>query len=566
MDHHARGLGVDAVTLGIGRRGAVARRVGGGHLGVDHLVPIGHQVATRHIDAESLVGQDQTGEGLAIDGQGDGVALFHVATHATGHGDVLLGLGRVDHIVRGDVAIQGDAGIRWSGIEQGSVVGGAGRVARRVGNAGHHGQVAIRQPAQIGAGLVVAVGIGDGSDCHALTSGIADHQGHGAVRADIGGAADGRVGHIGRVHVIQAHRDVRRGVHATIVARRASVASRISHAGSHVIAPIWQRRHDIRTVTAIRLYRGGQGLLIAVGIGHRQGHRAAGGGVRGPRDGRGVVIGIVRCIHRHDRSRTVHAAIIGRGAGVAGRIGHGGRHLIAPFGQRCGDIHAEAAIRLHRRGQGLLIAVGIGHNQGHRAASGGIRGTGQGRRPIVGVVGGRDCDDGSGEVDQLILAALRIHQRRRASRVRAVKACAGDGCITGTIDSDETAVAAGTSHAPRIACGRGSTRRRRFECLGGVGSVQNRLLQGGDVIGRTRVRQHGVTLFGALAGTQGERSLPSLEAGPFGRKQYRILGQYIAFCNESLAPVGGDQIHFALQVGNDDILIQYDALIAHGFS
>lgn len=92
------------------------------------------------------------------------------------------------------------------------------------------------------------------------------------------------------------------------------------------------------------------------------------------------------------------------------------------------------------------------------------------------------------------------------------------------------------------------------------------MLQGGDVIGCPRVRQHGVTLFGALAGTQGERGLPSLEAGPFGRKQYRILGQYIAFCNESLAPVGGDQIHFALQVGNDDILIQYDALIAHGFS
>ena len=33
-----------------------------------------------------------------------------------------------------------------------------------------------------------------------------------------------------------------------------------------------------------------------------------------------------------------------------------------------------------------------------------------------------------------------------------------------------------------------------------------------------------------------------------------------------LAPVSGNQVDFALQLGNDDILIQYDALAAHGFS
>ena len=298
VDHHARTLGVDTVTLGIGHGGAVARRVGGGDLGVNHLVPIGHQVATRHIDAESLVGQYLAGEGLAIDGQGDGVALFHVAAHGTGHGDVLLGLGRVDHVVRGDVAIQGDAGIRRRGVEQTGVITGISAVARCICDAGLDSQIAIRQPAQVCGGLVVAIGIGESGDGHLVTFDVRDDQGHGTARADIGGACDGSIGNIAAVHVIQCHSNASNGVHAAIVGGAAGIAGRIGHAGGYLIATIGQRCRHIHTEAAIRLHRGRQALLVAIGVGHHQGHSAARRGIGAARDGRGAVVAVVRGRYR----------------------------------------------------------------------------------------------------------------------------------------------------------------------------------------------------------------------------------------------------------------------------
>ena len=62
------------------------------------------------------------------------------------------------------------------------------------------------------------------------------------------------------------------------------------------------------------------------------------------------------------RCHGVNAAIVGRGAGVAGRVGDAGRHLIAAFRQRGSDIHAVTTTRLHGGGQGLLSAIGIGHH------------------------------------------------------------------------------------------------------------------------------------------------------------------------------------------------------------
>ena len=96
------------------------------------------------------------------------VSPLNVATHAD-RSRRARGLGRVDHVVRGDVAIQGDAGIRWRGIELkvvSSVVALAGAASVTLATT-----VSCHPPARSDryAGLVVAIGIGDGSsDCHRL--------------------------------------------------------------------------------------------------------------------------------------------------------------------------------------------------------------------------------------------------------------------------------------------------------------------------------------------------------------------------------------------------------------
>ena len=116
VHHHTRRAGVDAVALGVGGAGAVACRIGGGHFGVDHFVAIGGQLGTGYLDAEGVARLNQSGVGLAVDAQGDGVADLDVAAHGTGDGDVLFGLGRVEHVVGGDVGVQGDAGHRRDGV------------------------------------------------------------------------------------------------------------------------------------------------------------------------------------------------------------------------------------------------------------------------------------------------------------------------------------------------------------------------------------------------------------------------------------------------------------------
>ena len=311
---------------------------------------------------------------------------------------------------------------------------------------------------------------------------------------------------------------------------------------------------------------GRQRLLVAVGVGHHQGHSAARGGICGARDGRGAVVGVVRRSHSDGRRRGVHAAIIGGGAGIAGGICHAGGHVIAAVRQGCLHIYAEAAIRIDSGDQGLLVAVGVGHHQGHSAAGSGIRGPGEGRGAVVDVVRRGHSDGGCGEIEELILVILRFGQRSGIIRIGGIKAGGGDGGITGSVDGDEAAVAAGTRNAAYVARSGCPARRRRFKCLGRVCPRQNSLLQGGDVVRYIPLCKLGLFSLGSVARAQGKGGLPPLEAGPFRSEQYCILGQHIAFRKKRLAPVSGNQVDFALQLGNDDILIQYDALAAHGFS
>ena len=164
---------------------------------------------------------------------------------------------------------------------------------------------------------------------------------------------------------------------------------------------------------------------------------------------------------------------------------------------------------------------------------------------------------------------MRVHQRRHRLRIGGIEAGSGDGGIAGSVDGDEAAIAAGTSNAPYVARSGCPARRRRLKCLGRVYPFQNGLLQGRNVVRSPGLRPLcplGLFRLGSVARAQGEGGLPTLEAGPFRSKQDRILGQRIAFYKKRLAPVSGNQIDFSLQVANDDGLIQYDALVAHGFS
>ncbi len=277
------------------------------------------------------------------------------------------------------------------------------------------------------------------------------------------------------------------------------------------------------------------------------------------------------------RCDSIHAAVIGRGAGVAGRIGDAGRHCVGAINQRSGDIHAEGAIWIDSGDQGLLVAIGIGHQQGHGTACGGIRGSGDGRCRVVGIVRCRDGDHRRDEINQAILFTRQcISDHASIGLVGRIKTGRCYGGITGTIDGNETTVATGASHATNATttgCRR-PTCGRCFKCLGRVGAAQDGLLQGRDVIGiagrhilgKLRLLRRFILNLLLVGRAQGESLVAAFEAGAFRSDQYRILGQDIAFGELLLAAISGHQVNLAFQLGNDDVLIQCDIVAAHVLS
>ena len=202
------------------------------------------------------------------------------------------------------------------------------------------------------------------------------------------------------------------GVDAAIVGRGAGVAGRIGDAGRYLIAAFRQRGGHIHAVTTTRLHGGGQGLRVAIGIGHHQGNGTARRGIRRTGNGRGGVVGVIRRIDSDGRGGHIHTAIVGRGAGVAGRIGDAGRYLIAAFRQRGGHIHAVTTTRLHGGSQGLLSAIGIGHHQSDCAAWNCIGSTSDGRCGVVGVVRRIDSDGRGGHIHAAIVGCRSCIPRR----------------------------------------------------------------------------------------------------------------------------------------------------------
>ncbi len=65
---------------------------------------------------------------------------------------------------------------------------------------------------------------------------------------------------------------------------------------------------------------------------------------------------------------------------------------------------------------------------------------------------------------------------------------------------------------------------------------------------------------------QGESLVATFEAGALRSDQHGILGQDIAFGERLLAAICGDQVNLAFQLGNDNVLIQCNFVVAHVLS
>ncbi|GIA36282.1 hypothetical protein VCSRO38_2099 [Vibrio cholerae] len=267
-----------------------------------------------------------------------------------------------------------------------AIVGRGTSVARLVLHAGIGLVIALRQRCGH-IHTVVAVFVDGGAQGLLVTFGIGHHDRHCTAFGCIRLTCDGRRGVVGIVWGIDGDSRCAH-VHAAIVGRGAGVAGRIGDARIYLVVPFRQRGGDIHAVAAVRLYRSGQGLLVAVGIGNEQGNDTARRGIRRTGNGRGGVVGIVRRIDRDHWRSHIHAALVTRGAGVARWIGDVGRYLIAAFRQRSGHIYAVTTIRLHGGSQGLLSAIGIGHHQSDRTAWNRIGSTSDSRCGVVGVVWG----------------------------------------------------------------------------------------------------------------------------------------------------------------------------------
>ena len=124
-----------------------------------------------------------------------------------------------------------------------------------------------------------------------------------------------------------------------------------------------------------------------------------------------------------------------------------------------------------------MITVCIGNQQGDDAANGSIRGSGQGRRGVIGVIWRNYGNGGRSQVKYFILASC-TQRWLTIGVVGGIEGGFSNGCGTGTVDGDKTAVATGTGDAPNTATtgGRCTACGRGFKGLGRVRAAQNGLL------------------------------------------------------------------------------------------
>ena len=222
-----------------------------------------------------------------------------------------------------------------------------------------------------------------------------------------------------------------------------------------------------------------------------------------------------------------------------------------------------------------MIAVGIGDQQGDGAASRSIRGPGQGRSSVIGVIW-RNHENGWRRQVEYFIFASSTQRWLAIGVVGGIESGFSNGCGTGTVDGDKTAVATGTGDAPNTAttgsrctaCGRG------FKGLGRVRATQDRLLQGIDIIRSTCsavLRQLGsISLFGRLTLFAGwlhiERLSAAHETGAIRRHDHRPFRQHITFSQQLPAAISGNQINLSFELGYGYALFQGNGIGNHVLS
>ncbi len=222
-----------------------------------------------------------------------------------------------------------------------------------------------------------------------------------------------------------------------------------------------------------------------------------------------------------------------------------------------------------------MITVCIGDQQGYGAASRSIRGPGQGRSRVIGVIWRNHGNGGRRKVEYFIFASST--QRWLAiGVVGGIESGFSNGCGTGTVDGDKTAVATGTGDAPNTATtgGRCTACCRGFKGLGRVRAAQNGLLQGTDIIRSTcsavLCQLGSIPLFGRLTLLAGwlhiERLSAAHETGAIRRHDHRPFWQHITFSQQLPAAICGNQINLSFKLGYGYALFQGNGIGDHVLS
>ncbi|CAB3717384.1 hypothetical protein LMG26219_06324 [Achromobacter marplatensis] len=183
------GFQVDAIALVSFGGLAVASVIGSGHGGVD--IAVLSQLCARHVDAVAELAaalvHDLTGIGLAMHGQGDGVADLDVAADLAGHGDILARFFGVDDAVAGD-RVDRDRGVNV-GVDAVALISfGSLAVAGII--RGGHGSVDVRVLGEFRTRNIDAVAQGTVAQVHNLTGVVLAVDGQGDGVADLDVTAD----------------------------------------------------------------------------------------------------------------------------------------------------------------------------------------------------------------------------------------------------------------------------------------------------------------------------------------------------------------------------------------
>ena len=175
----------------------------------------------------------------------------------------------------------------------------------------------------------------------------------------------------------------RGGVYAAFVGGFAFVAGGVFYACVNSVFTLRQFFGHFHAVSAVFFHLGGNGLGVALAIGHHYGNHRAFGRICGAGDGRGVVVGVLGNVNRDFRGSCIHHTRVAGLSFVTQLVRHFCRGCVFAIRQRVGHFNLIAAICLHGSGYHLGAAVYIGDGYGDRLAGFHIGGGAGDQRGVV---------------------------------------------------------------------------------------------------------------------------------------------------------------------------------------